>query len=192
MVSNRNVYFIFYKVVKIGKRTQVDIYTGSVSFLDTFELAWDSSLTLLGMDGFIMKLLSCCCVSLFALFSGMTYAAGETWTGKLYNITPTHMNVTEQYCKEHVLDTYQTTPEMISKEVTAQNGVKAKDLGFTSREEGGVYFHTGTAEFSGTYDGKPWKETVHYFSQSLMPKGDMQGAWYTKDCKGFYKVGSSS
>jgi hypothetical protein len=113
-----------------------------------------------------------------------------TWKGELYGIMPSHPEVTVEYCKSHAFDTYQTTADMVDKEITADNGVKAKDLGFTTKKVGGIYFRQGTAIFSGIINGKPWEETVHYFSQSLMEKDGMQqGAWYTKDCKGFYKVG---
>lgn len=142
------------------------------------------------MVNIMKKLIALSCLSLCAFLSGTIYAASENWTGQLYGITPNHSGVTEQYCMDHALDTYQTTSEMVDKEVTAQNGVKARNLGYHTRQEGGVYFKNGTVEFSGTYEGKPWKQKVHYFSHALQSKGGMeQGVWYTKDCKGFYKVG---
>ena len=73
--------------------------------------------------------------------------------------------------------------------MTAKNGVKAKNMSNTVKEQGGVYLFNGVAMLSGEDNGKAWKEKAHYFGQSLMKEGGMeQGVWYTKDCKGFYKV----
>ncbi|RDI39054.1 hypothetical protein [Aquicella lusitana] len=124
------------------------------------------------------------------LVSCTAFAAEGVWEGEFYGIMPKNKNVTEDYCKSHVLDKYETSATQVDKEVTAKNGVKAKDLGYSTKEQGGVYFFNGTAMFSGEEDGKSWQEKVHYFGQSLMKEGGMeQGVWYTKDCKGFYKVG---
>lgn len=129
-----------------------------------------------------------CLVSCYSLSALATDA--PTWKGELYGITPSKKNVTLEYCKSHAFDTYQTTADMVNKEITADNGVKAKDLGYKTTQVGGLYFRDGTVMFSGIINGKPWQEKVHYFSQSLSAKGSMeQGVWYTKDCKGFFKVG---
>lgn len=112
------------------------------------------------------------------------------WKGELYGIAPTSKKVTKEYCKSHAFDTYQTTAAMVNKEITADNGVKAKTLSYKVSQSGGIFFNTGIAMFSGIISGKPWQEKIHYFGQSLQASGGMQqGVWYSKDCKGFYKVG---
>ena len=140
-----------------------------------------------------MKLISHLILGFSSLLCLTAFAADDTWTGQFSDVMSKNKNVTDDYCKAHALDTYQASADMIYKEVTAQNGVKAKNLSHQSKQVGGVYFHTGTAMFSGETEGKEWKEKVYYFGQTLVEKeGLIQGVWYTKDCKGFYKVGPSS
>jgi len=127
------------------------------------------------------------------VFCGYAYSAmptdSQTWKGELYGITPAREGITVEYCKAHAFDTFQAPANMVDKDITADNGVKAKDLGYTTKQIGSLYFREGTAEFNGIIDGKAWQQKVHYYSQSLSAKNSMrQGAWYSKDCKGFYKV----
>ena len=137
-----------------------------------------------------MKLTSCCLIGLAVVLSSATFAADQSWQGQFSNIMPTHAGVTEEFCKAHVLDTYKTTANMVDKTVKADNGVEAKEMTFKMKPMGGVYAISGTAMLSGMTDNKPWKEKASYFAYSLQPKDGMQqGVWYTKDCKGFYKVG---
>lgn len=124
-----------------------------------------------------------------ALCTFSAIASAETWTGKLFDITPTRPDVTLEYCKSHVPDSYQATPEMVNKEIIANNGIRARDIEYTVKDKGMVYFRSGKAEFSGTDHGKPWKEKVYYYAQMLNKDGPQRGVWYTKDCKGFYSVG---
>lgn len=140
----------------------------------------------------MMKLTSLSFLTLATLAASSVYAAGGPWQGEFSDITPTHSGVTEDYCKQHVLDTYQTSAGKVDKEVTGQNGVKAKNITFNTKEQGGVYMYTGSSELSGTYEGKPWKDKVHFIGLALQKDGMEQGAWWSKDCKGFYKVGPSS
>jgi hypothetical protein len=125
----------------------------------------------------------------FCGISTTVSAANEVWVGKLFDITPAHDGVTLEYCKAHVPDSYETTPEMLNKEIVGKNGVHAKDLDFSIKEKGFIYFRNGKAEFSGVNQGKPWKEKVYYFAQMLNKEGPQRGIWYTKDCKGFYSAG---
>ena len=136
-----------------------------------------------------MKLISLGLASLFVLFAHIAFAADENWSGELYNIMPKNSSTTEEYCKTHVLDTYQASVAMIHKEVTGANGVKGKNLYNRTKMIGDIYMHSGAAMFSGVYEDKPWKEKVYYYSQSLEKDGFEQGIWYTKNCKGFFKVG---
>lgn len=126
-----------------------------------------------------------------ALFfaSHVAFAGTLGLVGKFYDITPKRAGVTEEYCKTHVLDTYKTSPGEVDKEVVGENGIKARDLGYKTKQVGGIFFRNGTVMFTGTTDGKQWREKVYYFSHALSKESVIQqGAWYTKDCKGFYSV----
>lgn len=137
--------------------------------------------------------LSIATTSITLITATTAFAAGDgQWKGEFNHVMANRAGVTDEFCKAHVPDTYKTTASMNMKEITADNGVKAKDLGYRMRAVGGVYFFDGTAMFSGETDGKPWQEKVHYFAQTLQREptgGTQQGVWFTKDCKGFYSVG---
>lgn len=114
------------------------------------------------------------------------------WTGHFSNVTANRSGVTDEYCKARVPDNFKTDSKMVMKEIHADNGVDAKDLGYRTRAVGGVYFLDGTASFTVTVDGKESKQKAHYFGQTLQREGGVQrGVWFTKDCKGFYAVGPS-
>jgi len=139
-----------------------------------------------------MKKFTVCLIGTVVMMSSCAMAE-EMWVGHMYAATPKHKGVTEAYCKSRIMETYEAPANMINKEVKAANGVTAKNLGDKNKQVGGIYMHEGSAMFSGITDGKPWKEKVHYFSFSLKDKNASQvGAWFNKDCKGFYKLGPAN
>lgn len=126
------------------------------------------------------------------VISATTAIADTPWQGEFTHVMSNRKGVTDDFCKAHVPDTFKTTASMSTKEITGDNGVKSKDLGYRMRAVGGIYFFEGTAMFSGTTDGKAWQDKVHYFGQALQrdPAATYeQGIWFTKDCKGFYSAG---
>lgn len=117
-------------------------------------------------------------------------ALAETmWKGEFINTMPAKDGITEEFCKQHSLDTFEGDMKAIDKDVTASNGVKAKNDSIKVRQVGSVYSAHGTATLSGEYEGKPWKEKATFMAYALSKDGMRHGVWYTKDCKGFYRVG---
>ncbi len=138
------------------------------------------------------KFASYCLIGLSAWVVNTTFAADVTWTGELSGFTPTHAGITEDYCKAHAIDSFQSTSSMIYKKVTGNNGVTSTNLDVSTKKMGAIYLKTGTAMFAGEIDGKAWKEKLHFVATMLQPTGGMeQGVWYTRDCKGFFKTGPS-
>lgn len=132
-------------------------------------------------------------LSLFLSTSFIPYAyADATWLGTFSHVSTNRKDVTVEFCKERTPDTFVTTSAN-TMNVTANNGINIKDMGYRTRAMGGIYFFDGTAIFSGTLNGKEWKEKAYYFGQSLQRENNEQrGIWFTKDCKGYYKIELSS
>lgn len=138
-----------------------------------------------------MKLIKTTLVAAAILLPSFGFA--ETmWKGEFMNTMPAKDGVTEEFCKQHALDTFEGDMKMIDKEVTGSNNVKAKNDSFKVRQMGGIYSVHGTATLSGEYEGKPWKEKATFMAYALTKEGMRHGVWYTKDCKGFYRVGPSN
>lgn len=113
--------------------------------------------------------------------------------GQFFDIKARNSKVTDEYCKNHTPDTFTTTHGMEDKKSVGANGVTGMVSQNRTKQVGGVYLREGTANFSGEENGKKWSEKVWYYGQILDKEtGIEQGIWYTKDCKGFYKVGPAS
>ncbi len=134
------------------------------------------------------------CVSLLTLLAAPAFAADVVaWSGEVFGIVSKNANVTQEYCTSHSPDMFDANADTIYTQVTAKNGVQSKNISRKAKDMGGIYMIKGVAMFNGTYEDKPWQEKVYYYGTALQDKGGLeQGVWYTKDCKGFFKIWPSN
>ncbi len=133
---------------------------------------------------------------LLSILSTVTYAnaihdkgTNVVWTAVFENAKPIKNNINQAYCDSHTPSVISTNIVQITSKdgVKAANGVNIRYISYKGEAKDNLYFNVVSGELSGIdVNGKPWKQPIKLYEQTLDEIGKTYTVWSTPNCKGTF------